>query len=179
MVCKGDQLCGKDHLCVRCRTEATKKKYQDSHPAERIAAHILYASQQPSWNKIEFEMIPDFINTLYNNISYNKVLLKELSRFGAIRKSDKKLVDEAVQQNLRAYDVWMAESGGQRYYMATYDAGNIVYASWYANVIGEENLQTTNVNNLGDMVEAGLGFLYLASTFPRHMQHLMHDPNCL
>ena len=122
-------------------------------------------------------MIPDFINTLCNNISYDKVLLKELSRFGAIRKSDQKLVDEAIQQNLRAYDVWMAESGGQRYYMATYDAGNIVYASWYANVIGEENLQTTNVNNLGDMVEAGLGFLYLASTFPRHMQHLMRDPN--
>ena len=61
--------------------------------------------------------------------------------------------------------------------MATYDAGNIVYASWYANVIGEGNLQTTNANNLGDMVEAGLGFLYLASMFPRHMNHLSRDPN--
>jgi len=128
-VCKGDQLCGREHHCVRCRSEATKRKYNDGHSVERIAAHMIYASQQPSWNNVELDMISDYINTLFNNMSYDKVLVKELSRFGAVRISDIKLVDEAIQQNLKSYDVWIAESGGQRYYMATYDATNIVYAS--------------------------------------------------
>ena len=122
-------------------------------------------------------MISDFINILYDNLSFDKALLKELSRFGAVRLGQDKFVDEAIQENLRLYDIWIAESGGQRYYMATYDATNIVYASWFANVLGEDNLLTTNVDRLGDMVERGLGFLYLASMFPKQMQHLMYDPN--
>jgi len=175
-LCKGDQLCGQNHRCVRCRAEWTRKKYKDSPSAERIAAHILYASQQPKWQSVEMDMISDFVNILYENLSFDKSLLKELSKFGAIRISQDKLVDEAVQENLELYEVWMAESGGQKYYMASYDPTNIVYASWFANILGEDNLPTTNCERLGDMVEAGLGFLYLATMFPQHMQPLMYDP---
>ena len=111
-LCKGDQLCGQDHRCVRCRAEWTRKKYRDSPSAERIAAHILYASQQPEWQSVELDMISDFINILYDNLSFDKALLKELSRFGAVRIGQDKFVDEAVQEILQLYEIWTAESGG-------------------------------------------------------------------
>ena len=68
---------------------------------------------------------------------------------------------------------------GERYYLATYDPMNHVYATWLYNVANGLRMPFTNVERLGDIVEAGLGLLYLASMCPSSFAEIITNPNLM
>ena len=63
--------------------------------------------------------------------------------------------------------------------MATRDPMNQVYAAWLYNVAKGSNLPYTNCERLGDVVEAGLGLLYLASMFTTDLEGIVDEPNTM
>ena len=68
---------------------------------------------------------------------------------------------------------------GDRYYLATYDPMNNVYASWLYHVANGLQLPTSNIERLGDIAEAGLALLYLATMYPSNFAEIIPNPNLM
>jgi hypothetical protein len=116
---------------------------------------------------------------LDENLKKHQPLQKALSHFGALRMRDQVLKGAVVAEQLTDYDIWDAEVNGDRYYLATYDPMNHVYAAWLYNVANGLRMPFTNVERLGDIVEAGLGLLYLASMYPSSFTEIITNPNLM
>ena len=76
---------------------------------------------------------------------------------------------------LNDFDVWEAEVDGD--YLATYDPMNDVYAAWLYHITSGLQLPAINIERLGDIVEAGLGLLYLATVYPSNFAEIIPNPN--
>ena len=78
-------------------------------------------------------------------------------------------------------DIWRAVANGQEYFLATQDPMNYVYASWIYHLSTVKGI-TPHYNNcerLGDLVEAGLGVLYLATIFPEASSNIVKEPGVM
>ena len=91
------------------------------------------------------------------NLIKRPTLRKALSHFGALRITSEVFKTVVIAEQLNDFDIWEAEVDGDRYYLATYDPKNNVYASWLHHVANGLHLPTKNIDRLGDIVEAGLG----------------------
>ena len=99
-------------------------------------------------------------------MSKNQPLQKALSHFGALRVQDEVLAKTVVAEQLTDLEIWDATAKGDLYYLATDDPMKHVYAAWLYNGANGMNMPFKNCERFGDIVEAGLGLLYLASMFP-------------
>jgi hypothetical protein len=114
---------------------------------------------------------------LETNLSQNQPLQKALSHFGALRLQEELLAKTVVAEQLEDLEIWEAMVSGDRYYLATDDPTNQEYSAWLYNVANGLKMPFTNCERLGDMVEAGLGLLYLASMYPSSFVTIIPDPN--
>jgi hypothetical protein len=116
---------------------------------------------------------------LEENLTNNQPLQKELSHFGALRVPDEVFLETAAAEHLTDFQIWEATVDGDVYYLATRDPTNKVYAAWLYYVAKGLNLPVNNCERLGDMVEAGLGLLYIASMFPSDFAQIIEEPNMM
>jgi hypothetical protein len=144
---------------------------------ERVVAHLLHHERQNMWTNVDVENIQSFLLTLDDNLAHCKALRKELSRVGALRVDEEVFVEEANAQNFADFEVWRTTVENKEYYMATRDFMNQNHASWFRYVMSGKNFRYSNCGRLGDLVEAGLGLLYLANMFPNDLKHIIKDTN--
>ena len=116
---------------------------------------------------------------LDENLMKRPPLQNPLSHFGALRITSEVLKATVITEQLTDFDVWEAERDGDRYYLATYDPMNHVYAAWLYHMANGVRMPTINVERLGDIVEAGLGLLYLATMYPSNFVEIIPNPNLM
>ena len=118
---------------------------------------------------------------LDGNLGGNKALIKELSRYGALRVGAETFMEEARQQNLANLEIWRAVIKDQEFYLATKDPKNFFYASWIYHVARDQHVELpyNNCERLGDLVETGLGVLHLATIFPEDLFSIIKDANVM
>jgi hypothetical protein len=116
---------------------------------------------------------------LDENLMKRPPLQKAVSHFGALRITGEVFKTIVAAEQLTDFDVWEAKVDGDRYYLATYDPMNHVYAAWLYHVANGLQLPTINIERLGDIVEAGLGLLYLATMYPSNFAEIMPNTNLM
>jgi hypothetical protein len=116
---------------------------------------------------------------LDENLMKRPPLQKTLSHFGALHITSEVFKATVAAEQLTDFDIWEAEVDGDRYYLATYDPMNHVYAAWLYHVANGLRLTTINIERLGDIVEAGLGLLHLATMYPSNFAEIMPNPNLM
>ena len=121
--------------------------------------------------------ICEYLLDLDENLMKRPQLQKAVSHFGALRVSSEKFKEAVAAGKLKDFDVWDAEVDGVRHYLATIDPMNEVYAAWLWNVTRGLQLPSSNMDRLGDIVEAGLGLLYLATMYPSNFEGIVSNPN--
>jgi hypothetical protein len=119
----------------------------------------------------------EYLMDLEENLVKHQPLQKALSHFGALRVQDEVLAKTVVAEQLTDLEIWEATANGDLYYWATYDPRNHVYAALLYDVANGMNMPFKNCKRLGDIVEAGLGLLYLASMFPSNFAEIIPNPN--
>jgi len=103
---------------------------------------------------------------LDDNLRKRPSLQKAVSHFGALGLTSEKFKEVIEEGRLKDFDVWDAEINGRMYYLATSDPMNEAYAAWLWHALRGQQLPSLNQERLGDIVEAGLGLLYLATMYP-------------
>ena len=114
---------------------------------------------------------------LDDNLKKRASLQKAVSHFGALRLTSKKFKEVIKEGRLKDFDVWDAEINGKMYYLATSDPMNEAYAAWLWHVLRGQQLPSLNRERLGDIVEAGLGLLYLAIMYPLNFRGIITEAN--
>jgi hypothetical protein len=162
-LCSAAKLCGQSHLCLRCRARDTRMKYtQWEITDQRVAAHVLFQKRKRHWKPLHTDGIWEYLMDLEENLMNNQPLQKELSHLAGVRVPDEVFMRTAIAEQLTYLEIWEATVDGDIYYLATRDPTNKVYAAWLYNVAKGINMPFNNCEELGDVVEAGLGLLYLA-----------------
>jgi hypothetical protein len=130
------------------------------------------------WTDINGDSISHFLWTLDINLGNTQALRKELSRYGAWRLGADEFVNFAQQQDLVHVDVWRTVANGRDYFLATQDPMNGVYASWIYNLLKTQGYYN-KWERLGELVETGLGVLYLATFFPEDLACIIMEPGVM
>ena len=176
--CSATQLCKISHTCLRCRADETRFEYDKwDYTDDRIAAHVLLHKEQTEWKTLRTTGICEYLMDLDDNLMKRPRLQKAVAHFGALRLSSEKFKEVVEEGKLKDFDVWDAEIDGSYHYLATFDPMNEVYAAWLWNVTKGLRLPSLNMDRLGDIVEAGLGLLYLATMYPSNFKGIILNPN--
>jgi hypothetical protein len=178
--CLKAQPCKISNRCLRCRAHETRFQYSKwDYTDERIAAHVLLHKEQTEWKTLRTISICEYLMDLDDNLRKRPSLQKAVSHFGALRLTSEKFKEVIEEGKLKDFYVWDAEINGKMYYLATSDPTNETYAAWLWHALRGQQLPSLNQERLGDIVEAGLGLLYLATMYPSNFADFLPNPNLM